>query len=544
MKTVKLDDVDRNLLNILQMGFPLTREPYADIASKLSLTEKDVIKRIARLKDGQIIRTIGPIFDLRNLGYHSTLVAMRVPPRRLEQAAEIISQHPGVSHNYQRNHHYNLWFTLSLSGNVERQEVLLRLQTQVKPTIMFELPAVRIFKIKTIFDMQGENNAADEIPAQPQKVSPLNPEEWALINELQRDIPLVSKPFNAIADHLGMEVDALLEQCRTFQDQGIMRRFGASIKHSNAGFTANAMVAWQVPQESAEDIGHKMVSYKEVSHCYERKTNSHWPYNMFTMIHGKTRKDCQRVIDEISAEISISEYECLFSVKEFKKIRMRYQSQDAQQRKSSYYPIYLDITGKRCVVIGGGDVASRKVDMLLDCGAQVEVISPVLCPELDTKVANGTVKATLKEYKHGDLKGVFVVIAATDELKVNERIAQEAMERGILINVVDAPKLSNFIVPSYMRRGDMTIAISTSGKSPALARKIRTELEKKFSEEYAALALLLSEVRSELKQRMIKVSSEAWQQALDLDMLLELLRSGQRDEAKRRLLDILEGQSE
>ena len=153
------------------------------------------------------------------------------------------------------------------------------------------------------------------------------------------------------------------------------------------------------------------------------------------------------------------------------------------------------------------------------------------------------IKATLKEYKHGDLKGVFVVIAATDDTKTNERIAQEAMERGTLINVVDAPKLSNFIVPSYVRRGDMTIAISTSGKSPALARKIRTELEKKFSEEYAALALLLNEVRSELKQRMIQVPSEAWQQALDLDSLLELLRSGQRDEAKRRLLNSLERQS-
>ena len=204
-----------------------------------------------------------------------------------------------------------------------------------------------------------------------------------------------------------------------------------------------------------------------------------------------------------------------------------------------YYPIFLDIKEKRCVVIGGGIVALRKVNMLLDHEAQVEVISPQLCPELSELAANGMVKAVLREYEPGDLQGAFVVVAATDDSQINEQVAREAMQQGILINVADIPELSNFIVPSYLRRGDVTVAVSTGGKSPALARKIRLELERGFGEEYALLATLIDEVRSELKQQKITILGDVWQQALDLDILLELLRSGQRGEAKKRLWDTL-----
>jgi len=205
-----------------------------------------------------------------------------------------------------------------------------------------------------------------------------------------------------------------------------------------------------------------------------------------------------------------------------------------------YYPIFLDIKEKRCVVIGGGIVALRKVNMLLDHEAQVEVISPQLCPELSELAANGMVKAVLREYEPGDLQGAFVVVAATDDSQINEQVAREAMQQGILINVADIPELSNFIVPSYLRRGDVTVAVSTGGKSPALARKIRLELERGFGEEYALLATLIDEVRSELKHQKITILGDVWQQALDLDILLELLRSGQRDEAKKRLSDTLQ----
>lgn len=207
---------------------------------------------------------------------------------------------------------------------------------------------------------------------------------------------------------------------------------------------------------------------------------------------------------------------------------------------TSYYPIFLDVTDKKCLVVGGGQVALRKVKALLKHNAQVEVVSPTLCPELSELAKKGTVKAILRDYQSGDLENAFIVVIATSESKINEEVAKEAKERKIPVNVADNPKLSDFIAPSYFQRGDLTIAISTGGKSPALARKIRTELEKLFGDEYASLTLLIEEVRKELKQKGIVAKSDVWQQALNLDLLLELVKSGQKEKAKKFVIKFLE----
>lgn len=205
----------------------------------------------------------------------------------------------------------------------------------------------------------------------------------------------------------------------------------------------------------------------------------------------------------------------------------------------SYYPVFLDIKNQPCVVIGGGSVALRKVNMLLDHEAQVTVISPQLCLELE-KMTESTINVIRRDYQSGDVEEAFVVVAATDNPLANEQVAREASEKGKLINVVDVPALSNFIVPSYLRRGDLTVAVSTNGKSPALARKIRTSLEEKFGVEYAQLISMVEEVRSELKVKGITVSTETWQQALDIDSLLDLIRSKQVSQAKAKLLEVLQ----
>ncbi len=199
----------------------------------------------------------------------------------------------------------------------------------------------------------------------------------------------------------------------------------------------------------------------------------------------------------------------------------------------SYYPAFLDLRNKRCVVVGGGTVALRKVVMLLDHEARVTVISPHFCDELEKLI--GKVEIVRREYQSGDIEGAFLIVAATDDPATNERVAADADKRGILINVVDVPALSNFIVPSYFRRGDLTIAVSTGGKSPALARRIRTELEEEFGPEYADLLAVAEKVRLELKEREIRVAADAWQKALQIDDLLALIRSGQQDQAKEKL---------
>jgi len=205
-----------------------------------------------------------------------------------------------------------------------------------------------------------------------------------------------------------------------------------------------------------------------------------------------------------------------------------------------YYPVFLNVCGKKGVVVGGGKVALRKVKTLLEYGASVEVVSPFLCPELSQLAEAKSISVLDKEYEPGDLRGAFIAIAATAESDTNQKVASEARRRKILVNVVDSSAQSDFIGTSYFRRGDLTIAVSTAHRSPALARKIRDRLEQDFGAEYASLADLVEDVRSELKKRAVRVSGNDWQKALDLDLLLGLLRTGQRDKAKATLLGNLE----
>jgi len=203
---------------------------------------------------------------------------------------------------------------------------------------------------------------------------------------------------------------------------------------------------------------------------------------------------------------------------------------------SLYYPIFLNIRGKKCLVVGGGKVALRKVQALLECGANVQVVGPILCPELRQLAKSGAIQALQRDYKAEDLQDALIAVAATDDAKTNESVDAEARRQRVLINVVDDPQHSDLIAPSYFRRGEVTIAVSTSGRSPALARKLKSKLEKDFGTEYAQLAVLASEVRTELKQQKIVVDNDAWQEVLDLNLLTELLKAGKVQEAKDTLL--------
>ncbi|MDH5695888.1 MAG: bifunctional precorrin-2 dehydrogenase/sirohydrochlorin ferrochelatase [Dehalococcoidia bacterium] len=201
-----------------------------------------------------------------------------------------------------------------------------------------------------------------------------------------------------------------------------------------------------------------------------------------------------------------------------------------------YYPMFLNISGKRCVVVGGGQVALRKVGVLLEHGASVEVISPDLCSKLIELAESGRIRILRRHYQLGDLQKALIAIAATDNSDINQQVVKEAQGKAVLVNATDDLENSDFIVPSYVRRGSMTIVVSTAGRSPALARKIRARLEKEFGDEYASLVNLIGEVRAEVKRQGIKVSGNDWQEALDLDLMIDLLKRGDDEEAKAILL--------
>jgi len=207
-----------------------------------------------------------------------------------------------------------------------------------------------------------------------------------------------------------------------------------------------------------------------------------------------------------------------------------------ETKTKPYYPIFLNLQGKKCVVVGGGKVALRKVTTLLDCGADVRVVSPKPHVEISTLFKNKAIQLVRRSYEPGDLRGAALSIAATHVKKINRKVAEEAKKNGILLNVVDDSEPSDFIIPSSFRRGDLSVAVSTSGRSPVFAKKIRAKLEKNIGIEYAYLLSLVAEIRSEIKKKGLRVSAKAWQKSLDLDSLILFLKAGRHEEAKVTLL--------
>jgi len=209
----------------------------------------------------------------------------------------------------------------------------------------------------------------------------------------------------------------------------------------------------------------------------------------------------------------------------------------------TYYPIFLNLQDRRCVVIGGGKVALRKIKALLDCGAKVTMISPEPHPEIVKLSKKKVIRLFQRDYRKEDLNDAAVAFACTGVKEINRRVAEDSKKLRVPVNITDDPGLSEFIIPSFFRRGDLTIAVSTAGVSPALARKIRKNLEKSLGKEYASLVSLIGEVRSALKKRGCAVDGEAWQKVLELHSLMRFVKEGRTKKAKTFLVDQLKLQS-
>jgi len=321
-----LDAASRRLIGLLQSEFPMSREPYADLGAKLGIARDEVISRIRELKAGGIVRQISPVLDARKLGYQSTLVALKVKEDNLARAEQFISAHPGISHGYQREHEFNIWVTLSVPHGADLKAELKDLSSSTGAEAIFALAAVRVFKLRTNFGADEDAGADTGIKDTDDlaKRTILSPMDRKIINLLQQDLPLCHDPFATLAAGLETSVPFLLSHCRSLLQRGVMRRYGASINHYNAGYKANAMTCWAVPAGRVEDTGHKLAVLKQVSHCYERETNKLWRYNVFAMLHSRSEEACTQVVEKISADIGISDYVALFSTREFKKTRIQY----------------------------------------------------------------------------------------------------------------------------------------------------------------------------------------------------------------------------
>jgi len=331
---VEMDDLDRRLLNLMQGSFPIARRPYAAVAAVAEITEDEVLRRVRRLLDERIIRQVTPIYDTRALGYGSMLVAAKVDPEHPWRAAKIINSHPGVSHNYLRNHEFNMWFTLAVEGDSELglQGTLDLMQELTGATSIRQLPTLKLFKIRMELEMDGDTKSLStegvaQAPVELEGVA-YDERDREVIRATQGDLPVESEPYTAAAAQLGMTVDELLEHLAAMKERGILRRVAAILYHRRAGFSANGMGVWKVPEDRIAELGPRMASFRGISHCYQRPTYEDWPYSVFTMAHGRSKEECDAILDAIADEFEISERATLYSSTEFKKIRLLYFTED------------------------------------------------------------------------------------------------------------------------------------------------------------------------------------------------------------------------
>ena len=333
---IPLDETDKRLMNLLQSSFPLDPEPFALVAAEADLELDDVLGRTQRLLDGRIIREITPIFDTRALGYESMLVAAKVDAENPQRPAAAVNAHPGVSHNYLRTHDFNLWFTiatppdskLGLKGTIEA------LMEETGAESMRELPTLTLFKINMNLEMEkGTDALAAAVEAAPPRElepQPYDEDDIALICALQGPMEAVARPYDAAAQELGISTEELLDRLRAMVDRKILRRVAAILFHRRAGFSANGMGVWKVPEDEILTTGAKMASFRGISHCYQRPTYADWPYSVFTMAHGRSKEECDAVLDAIAAECGMGSDDraTLYSSTEYKKIRLHYFTDD------------------------------------------------------------------------------------------------------------------------------------------------------------------------------------------------------------------------
>ncbi len=333
---VKLDETDRELLNQLQGSFPLDPEPFKKIAQAIDLDEEEVLERTQHLKEELVIRELGPIFDTRALGYKSMLVAAKIDDDRRQQSADVVSKHPGVSHNYLRNHDFNLWFTIAVAPDSKLgiDRTLEILQEEARIEAYRTLPTQKLFKINVNLEMkEGSSALTQQQKVKPRAMSPqsLSDDDVAVVRYLQGDLPVVSRPYDGTAEKLGWDCPKLIDHCRTMLDRGILRRMAAILYHRRAGYSANGMGIWVVPEDRTNELGEVMASFRGVSHCYQRPTYPDWPYSIFTMVHGRDREECEGVIRSISKETGIDEFSIIYSVTEYKKARIKYFSPEFEE---------------------------------------------------------------------------------------------------------------------------------------------------------------------------------------------------------------------
>lgn len=317
--------LDFSLLNDFQRNFPLCTAPFAELAARLGVAEGVILRSLERLRrEGKIAR-VGAVFAPKRIGA-STLAAMAVPPEKLGSVAEAVNRFPEVNHNYEREHRYNLWFVVT-AGSEGRLQAALGAIEQTAGHPILRLPLVQEYHIDLGFSLDGkaEKTSAQVRPYSPP--TPLGELERRLVMALQEGLPLFIRPFQVLASRIGCDESEVLGRIGHWVEEGVIKRFGVVVRHHELGYTANAMLVQDIPDDRVRDLGAALAREPGVTLCYQRpRVQPDWPYNLFCMIHGQVRHEVEAKIAELRARLNLTDYvyDTLFSLTRFKQTGARY----------------------------------------------------------------------------------------------------------------------------------------------------------------------------------------------------------------------------
>ncbi len=316
------DDRTR-LIRAVQAGVPFVSRPFAELGASLGLDETNTLETLRSLSEEGVLREISAVLEGSALGYDSALVAGVVDEQDLDRTVAVVNAHPTVTHNYLRNHHYNLWFTIAVPPEMSLERTLEFLAREAKTSAFLALRRTHTFKIGVNFDPKSLKNqtvATTTAAVEPVRVGAT---EAKLFRSLQRPLPFEERPFVTLAKEAGVEEGELLAFAQGHLG-GAIRRYVGTLRHRKLGVRDNGMVVWRVDPGSIQSTGSLLAEAPEVSHCYARSPIEGFPYTLYSMVHGPTRESCLETAAALSEKTGQGDYAVLFSEREFKKVRLRY----------------------------------------------------------------------------------------------------------------------------------------------------------------------------------------------------------------------------
>jgi DNA-binding Lrp family transcriptional regulator len=311
------------LLLAIQSGVPFAARPFAQLGEAVGLSEDAVLEKLRAWSESGVLREISAVLEGRVLGYDSALVVGAIPEARLDAVVEVVSAHPTVTHNYLREHHYNLWFTLAVPHAMGIKPTLELLAREAGVQNFHALRRSHVFKIGVNFDPRTLQNRS--APTAATSVEPVALDAGAVrqFRALQTPLSLGARPFEALAEGAGVSVQRLLAFGQRHLG-GAIRRYVGTLRHRKLGVRENGIIVWRVPEVEIEVVGELLAQAPEVSHCYARNAIEGFPYRVYSMVHGPDRDSCHTVAARLAGETGIEDYAVLFSEREFKKVRLRY----------------------------------------------------------------------------------------------------------------------------------------------------------------------------------------------------------------------------